>query len=203
AVQAAITSTKVWLQYCSSFHAKGFRVKYLRGTSSNHLNKDYAACKPLYSAVRMRNWEKAREIINTGEFSWIDKLNSNGYTPLHLAVGAFKDIQVATDILKEINPEVLATTVDITGMTPAHHAATAGNVDGLKMMADYNPACLFISDDEDLFPIHRAFMIPHINTFLYLFNQMKSYRFEFDKIFEGRSGSVLLGHVIDEGLMGK
>ncbi|GJY71525.1 ankyrin repeat family protein [Tanacetum coccineum] len=103
-------------------------------TSSNHLNK---VCKPLYSAIRGRNWEKAREIINTGEFSWIDKLNSYGHTPLHLAVGAFKDIQVATDILKEINPEVLATTLDIIGMTPAHHGSDCfGNV-AYELIKDY------------------------------------------------------------------
>ncbi|GJY47614.1 ankyrin repeat family protein [Tanacetum coccineum] len=77
-----------------------------------------------------------------------------GETSLHLAVGEFKDIEVAKDILKGIKPDLLETMYDSHGMNPAHHAAAlVGNTEALKIMVDYNPKCLHIRDQKDYLPI--------------------------------------------------
>nr|GFB95156.1 ankyrin repeat family protein [Tanacetum cinerariifolium] len=124
-----------------------------------------------------------------------------GETSLHLAVGEFKDIEVAKDILKGIKPDLLETMVDMNGMNPAHHAALVGNTEALKIMVDYNPKCLHIRDQKDYLPIGLALRAPHINTFLYLFKQTKTRKSDYDKMCEGGRGYQLLGRVIDQGLI--
>nr|GEZ54320.1 ankyrin repeat family protein [Tanacetum cinerariifolium] len=112
----------------------------------------------IYKAILEQKWKKVREFVNTGEIAWTDKVSVYGETSLHLAVGEFKDIEVAKDILKGIRPDLLVTMVDNPyGMNPAHHAALAGNTEALKIMVDCNPDCVHIPDDRYYLPI-----VPHI-----------------------------------------
>ncbi|GJW10009.1 ankyrin repeat family protein [Tanacetum coccineum] len=155
----------------------------------------------IYKAILEQNWKKVREFVNTGEIAWTDIVSFYGETSLHLAVGEFKDIEVAKDILKGIKPDLLETMVDTNGMNPAHHAALVGNTEALKIMVDYNPKCLHIRDQKDYLPIGLALRALHINTFLYLFKQTKTRKSDYDKMCEGGRGYQLLGHVIDQGLI--
>nr|GEZ26930.1 hypothetical protein [Tanacetum cinerariifolium] len=154
-----------------------------------------------YKAILEQNWKKVREFVNTGEIAWTDKVNLYGETSLHLAVGEYKDIEVAKDILKYINPHLLLTMVDENGMSPAHHAALVGNTEALKIIADYNPDCLHIPDHRGYLPIGLALIVPNIITFLYLFKQTKTRTSDYDKMCEGGRGYEVLGRVIDEGLI--
>ncbi|GJR45345.1 ankyrin repeat family protein [Tanacetum coccineum] len=150
----------------------------------------------------VQNWKKAREFVNTGEIAWTDKVSVYGETSLHLAVGEFKDIEVAKDILKGIRPGLLITMADNPyRMNPAHHAALASNTEALKIMVDCNPDCVHIPDDRYYLPIGLALIVPHINTFLYLFEQTKTRKSDYDKMCEGGRGCELLDRVIDEGLI--
>ncbi|PWA83261.1 ankyrin repeat family protein [Artemisia annua] len=168
---------------------------------SPHGRKDDSVERSLMEAIMDDDWVKAREIVNTEEITWTSKLDGASLTAVHLAVGEYKDIEAAKDILMEINPELLVTMVDNDGLIPAHYAALYGNTECLEIMVHYNPECLFILNDDDSLPIHYTFAIPSIDTFLYLFKQMKSDKYKYDKFFGSASGHKLLRYVIDEGLM--
>ena len=144
---------------------------------------------------------KAREMVNTGEVTWTSKLNDNGDTALHFAVAGYADIQVVREILREINKELLVTTVDNQGQTIAHTAACYGNTEALKIILDFNPKCLFIPDNHGLLAIECALILQAIKTFLYLFKQMESYKAKLEIFLRGH-GFFLLGQLIDVGLIG-
>ncbi|PWA71150.1 ankyrin repeat family protein [Artemisia annua] len=163
--------------------------------------KDDKVENRLIKAIRKDDWMKAREIVNTQGVTWTSKLDDDGNTALHFAVSRYKDNEVVRDILKEINSELLATTVNIAGFNPAHHAAAFGNTEALKIMLDSNPKCLYTPDNYDLLAIHYALAIPAIETFLYFFNKMKSCETEYDKLFRGMRGINLLHQVLDTGLI--
>nr|GEZ89639.1 hypothetical protein [Tanacetum cinerariifolium] len=153
-------------------------------------------------AIRKGDWVKAREIFNDEEVTWTSKLDDEGNTAFHFAVGEYKNLEVVRDILMWINSELLVTTVNDDGMNPVHTAALFGNIEALKIMLDSNPKCLFVPNEywDDL-AIKYALKIPSIETFQYLFKKMQSYKDEFDKFLRGTSGHELLGQVIDTGLI--
>ncbi|GJT34828.1 ankyrin repeat family protein [Tanacetum coccineum] len=165
--------------------------------------KDNKVERRLMKAIRKNDWVKAREIVNTKEVTWTSKLDDHGYTAFHFAVGEFKDNEVVTDIVSALrsNLELLETTVNNDGMNPVQVAALYGNTEALKIMFDSNPKCLFIPNNGGYFAINFAFVTSTIETFQYLFNQMKSYKDEFDKVLIGESGLWLLAQVIDKGLI--
>ncbi|GKD06600.1 ankyrin repeat family protein, partial [Tanacetum coccineum] len=162
---------------------------------------DDTAKNRLIKAIRKNDWVKAREIVNTKEVTWTSKLDDEGNTALHFAVGLYKDNEVVRDILMRINCELLVTTVDNNGANAAHIAALFGNTEALKIMLDSNPKCLFILDNFGLLAIHYPLTVSMIKTFLYLFKQMKSYKVEFDIFLRGQNGLTLLCQAIDKGLI--
>ncbi|GJS25417.1 ankyrin repeat family protein [Tanacetum coccineum] len=164
--------------------------------------EDDTAKNRLIKAIRKNDWVKAREIVNTKEVTWTSKLDDEGNTALHFAVGLYKDNEVVRDILMRINCELLVTTVDNNGANAAHIAALFGNTEALKIMLDSNPKCLFILDNFGLLAIHYPLTVSMIKTFLYLFKQMKSYKVEFDIFLRGQNGLTLLCQAIDKGLIG-
>ncbi|GKA52231.1 ankyrin repeat family protein [Tanacetum coccineum] len=173
----------------------------IKEESSPHGRKDDTAKNRLIKAIRKNDWVKAREIVNTKEVTWTSKLDDEGNTALHFAVGLYKDNEVVRDILMRINCELLITTVDNNGANAAHIAALFGNTEALKIMLDSNPKCLFILDNFGLLAIHYPLTVSMIKTFLYLFKQMKSYKVEFDIFLRGQNGLTLLCQAIDKGLI--
>nr|GEY50841.1 RNA-directed DNA polymerase, eukaryota [Tanacetum cinerariifolium] len=151
----------------------------------------------IMKAIQKGDWVKAREIVNTEKVTWTSKLDDEGNTAFHFAVGEYKNIEVVRDIMR-INSELLETTVNYNGMNPVHTAARFGNTEALKIMLDYNPICLFIPD---YLAIKYALKIPSIETFQYLFKKMQSYKDEFDTFLKDQSAFMLLGKVIDTGLI--
>ena len=100
-----------------------------------------------------------------------------------------------------IDSELLVTTVNNEGETPANYAAVFGNTEALKIILDFNPKCLLVPADDGYLPIHIALMCSAIKTFFYLFKQMKSSKVEYD-IFLKAYGLKLLRLVIETGLIG-
>ncbi|GKC60293.1 ankyrin repeat family protein, partial [Tanacetum coccineum] len=153
-------------------------------------------------AIRKHDWVKARVIVNTKEVTWTSKLDYQDNTAFHFAVGEFEDNEVVRDIVLGINSELLLTTVNIDGATPAHTAAAYGNTEALKIMLKSNKKCLFGPHDyRDDLAINYAIDFPAIETFQYLFKQMKSCKDEYHKFLKGKSALRLLGQVIDRGLI--
>ncbi|PWA65999.1 ankyrin repeat-containing domain, PGG domain, Gag-polypeptide of LTR copia-type [Artemisia annua] len=189
-------SWKTKLPLCVTRVAKAVVIE-----GAEHGREDDSVEKRLIKAIRKNDWVKAREIVNTGEVTWTSKLNEEGVTALHFAVGPHNDNEVVRDIVMGINKELLVTTVDNYGGTPVHAAALYGDTEALKIMLDFNPNCLFTLDDDGDLPIHHTLITVEIKTFLYLFKQMKSYKVEYDKLFSGTPGINLLHKVIDKGII--
>ncbi|GKG48977.1 hypothetical protein Tco_0513124, partial [Tanacetum coccineum] len=76
--------------------------------------------KRLMDAILKGDWVKAQEIVNTKEVTWTSKLDDDGNTAFHFAVGRHKDNEVLRNILMGISSELLETTINVFGLNPMH-----------------------------------------------------------------------------------
>ncbi|GJR23294.1 reverse transcriptase domain-containing protein [Tanacetum coccineum] len=115
----------------------------------------------------------------------------------------YEDNEVVRDILKEINSNLITTTVKTHGANPVHTAARFGNLEALEMMVDSNPDCLFFLDKDGKLAIDYAHDVSELETFIYLFKQMKSSRVKFDTLLREGYSLKLLGQAIGTELIGE
>ncbi|PWA53839.1 ankyrin repeat-containing domain, PGG domain, Gag-polypeptide of LTR copia-type [Artemisia annua] len=147
--------------------------------------KDARVENILIKAIRKGDWVKAREIVNTEKVTWT----------LHFAVSRYKDNEIVKDIMMGINIEL---PINNNGENPVQTAAAFGNTEALKIMLASYPKYLFTPDKNNLLAIHYSL---NNKTILYLFNQMKNHKVEYDKFLRDMQGFELLSQVIERGLI--
>ncbi|KAI3827107.1 hypothetical protein L1987_01171 [Smallanthus sonchifolius] len=156
---------------------------------------------PLYRAIQIGDWKKAQEFFNDDKDALIDKLNIEGSTTLHIAIGNPQNTWFLGKLLDLIDPESLPTLVNSSQENALHHAAILGNTIAAKKLVDKNPLLLFAVDNKKYLPIHRAIFESHKTTVLYLLQMCKqhiglSQKDGYHNPFQGANGAMLLGDSI-------
>lgn len=163
---------------------------------------------PLCRAIRMGEWEEAEKIFNDDKNALTGKINSNGDTSLHIAVGDPKDIWFLEKLLLKIDPELITTMLNNKDQTALHHAAILDNSKAAMKLVEKNPCLLFIVDRQNNLPIQKAIFNSHETTFLYLLQacieniglaKIEGYH----NPFEGAKGVYLLNNAILSGFLGE
>ncbi|KAI3740571.1 hypothetical protein L2E82_31039 [Cichorium intybus] len=137
--------------------------------------KDQAEYLALYRATLNGEWEQAQYFFNKDKDTLMAKLNDDNDTPLHVAIGTCKNIKFVENLLKEITPESLPNLVTTRKSNPLHYAAFVGNTMAAEMLVNKNPKLLFIADKGKCFPINRAILSSHTETFRYLLKATKDH----------------------------
>nr|XP_043636745.1 uncharacterized protein LOC122607771 isoform X2 [Erigeron canadensis] len=160
---------------------------------------------PLHRAIIRGDWDKAQEFFNNDRAALTAKVNTEGDSPLHLAITTCQNIQFVENLLMEINPASLPSLVSYNqGVSVLHCAAIVGNTKAAKMLVEKNPCLLFVVDELGYLPILRAIHNNHKITVLYLLEACKIY-IDLSQIdgyqnpFEGEHGSWILGGLINLG----
>ncbi|KAK1419707.1 hypothetical protein QVD17_28981 [Tagetes erecta] len=156
---------------------------------------------PLCRAIRMGEWEKAEAFFNDDKNALTDKINSNGDTSLHIAVGDPKDIWFLEKLLEKIDPKLITTMLNNKDQTALHHAAILDNTKAAIKLVEKNPCVLFIVDRQNHLPIQKAIFNSHKTTFLYLLHACKQHIHLTQKEghhnpFEGVKGVYILNNAI-------
>ncbi|MFS7908871.1 putative ankyrin repeat-containing domain, PGG domain, ankyrin repeat-containing domain superfamily [Helianthus anomalus] len=167
---------------------------------------DFGEYVPLCRAIINGDWEKAQEFLNNDKDALIGKINTFGYTTLHVAIGDPKNIWILEKLLEQINPESLPTLVNNRQRNALHHAATHDNYLAAKMLVEKNPDLLFRGNDDNDLPIDSAIISSHKTTFLYLLKVCKQHIGLSKKDgnhdpFEGQKGVFLLNETILAGFL--
>jgi ankyrin repeat protein len=100
---------------------------------------------PLFCAIRRRNIELVKVLIEKGANVNAQIVNMDGLTPLHSAV-MVKSLKIL-QILLENGADVTAS-CNIYNQTPVHVAAKLGYLDLFTTMTEYNPDVLLETNDE-------------------------------------------------------
>ncbi|KAI3827106.1 hypothetical protein L1987_01170 [Smallanthus sonchifolius] len=175
-------------------------------SSSSAINKGEDEYVPLCRAIQIGDWKKAQEFFNDDKDALIDKLNIEGSTTLHLAIGNPQNTWFLGKLLDLIDPESLPTLVNNSQENALHHAALLGNTIAAKKLVDKNPLLLFAVDNKKYLPIHRAIFEYHKTTVLYLLQMCKqhiglSQKDGYHNPFQGANGAMLLGDSILSGFL--
>ncbi|KAI3827112.1 hypothetical protein L1987_01176 [Smallanthus sonchifolius] len=161
---------------------------------------------PLCRAIQIGDWKKAQEFFNDDKDALIDKLNIEGSTTLHIAIGNPQNTWFLGKLLDLIDPESLPTLVNNSQENALNHAAILGNTIAAKKLVDKNPLLLFAVDNKKYLPIHRAIFESHKTTVLYLLQMCKqhiglSQKDGYHNPFQGANGAMLLGDSILSGFL--
>ncbi|KAD3337815.1 hypothetical protein E3N88_33336 [Mikania micrantha] len=173
----------------------------------NARRKDRDEYIPLCRAIQMGDWEKAQEFLDHDEDALTDKLNDEGNTALHLAIGNPQNIRILENLLERINPDSLPALLNFCDQNALHYAAILDNTVAAKKLVDRNPHLLFVVYFMNpCLPVERAVMNSHKTTFLYLLQMCKhhiglSQKDGYHNPFEGERGSSLLCGTISAGFL--
>ncbi|KAL8268576.1 hypothetical protein R6Q59_002376 [Mikania micrantha] len=164
-----------------------------------------------FHCVELFKWVIGRKLKNFStkdEDALTDKLNDEGNTALHLAIGNPQNTWVLENLLDRINPESLPTLLNDYHQNALHYAAMLDNTIAAKKLVDRNPHLLFVVYHMNhLLPVERAVMNSQRTTFVYLLQMCKyhiglSQKDGCHNPFEGEHGSRLLGDTILAGFFG-
>ncbi|KAD3337862.1 hypothetical protein E3N88_33383 [Mikania micrantha] len=162
---------------------------------------------PLCRAIQMGDWEKAQEFFDQDEDALTDKLDYNGSTALHLAIGNPQNIRILENLLERINPDSLPALLNDDDQNALYYAAMLDNTVAAKKLVDRNPHLLFVVHHKNrLLPVERAVGNSHRTTFVYLLQMCKhhiglSQKDGYHNPFEGERGSRFLCGTIMAGFL--
>ncbi|KAD3337860.1 hypothetical protein E3N88_33381 [Mikania micrantha] len=173
----------------------------------NARRKDREKYIPLCRAIQMGDWEKAQEFFDQDEDALTDKLDYNGSTALHLAIGNPQNIRILENLLERINPDSLPALLNDDDQNALYYAAMLDNTVAAKKLVDRNPHLLFVVHHKNrLLPVERAVGNSHRTTFVYLLQMCKhhiglSQKDGYHNPFEGERGSRFLCGTIMAGFL--
>ncbi|KAI3805449.1 hypothetical protein L1987_27842 [Smallanthus sonchifolius] len=96
-----------------------------------------------------------------------EKINSNGDTLLHIAVGISRNYLIST-ILGNISYNELTEMKNWDGSTVLHIAAIVGNIEAAELLVNKNETLLHILDNKGQTPLDKAYENMHLDTIAYL-----------------------------------
>nr|XP_043611817.1 uncharacterized protein LOC122583484 [Erigeron canadensis] len=174
-------------------------------TSTN--NRDVAEYLPLCKAIARGNWEEANEFFSQDPDALTAILDISEYRALHLAIERTHNLRFVQNLLDRIDPDLLPTLVDQDARNPLHYAAVVGNIDAGMMLVEKNPHLLFMYDNNDHLPIHRALFVSNAIMAQRLFEaSIENIGFCDEQQgchspFEGSNGAVILYKAISVGFL--
>lgn len=107
-------------------------AKYLIGRGLDINSVDKKGNTPLHYALSFSNFEMATVLIEAG--ANLSQRNSNGYSPLHLAIQSHSPIDMIKILLlkgADVNIK------DLDGSTPLHEAVINGDMSVIEILIDY------------------------------------------------------------------
>lgn len=120
---------------------------------------------PLFCAIRRRNIEMVKVLLDKGANVNAKVVNMDGITPLHSAV-MVKSLEIVQILLE--NGADLTVCCNIYNRTPVHVAAKLGCLNIFRIMFTYNDGILETSDEKGNRPIDLAASKGHVSVVKWL-----------------------------------
>ncbi|XP_058191698.1 uncharacterized protein LOC131308721 isoform X2 [Rhododendron vialii] len=123
---------------------------------------------PLVKAVLSGDWESAKRFFDQDPTAVTARITEMMETALHILVGTGKYIHFVENLVGLIPAEALPALTDDGGRTALHIAAWVGNTEAARVLVQQHPRLLYVRDNTNWLPIHRAAINARRDTLSYL-----------------------------------
>lgn len=123
---------------------------------------------PLVKAILRGDWESAKRFFDQDPAAVTARITEMMETALHIVVGTGKYIHFVENLVGLIPAESLPALTDDGGRTALHIAAWVGNTEAARVLVQQQPRLLYVRDNTNWLPIHRAAINARRDTLSYL-----------------------------------
>ncbi|XP_073033542.1 uncharacterized protein [Primulina eburnea] len=179
------SSREVWLELEKLFKSDDNEIQ-----TSSSSGTDFHRYLPLHRAILRGDWKEGKKFLDKDEDAITACINDSSETALHVAVETGKSNDFVRKLLEYPMPNEAMLSKDSTGDTALHTAALAGNKEAAILLVNKKPDLLYITNDNNLLPIHLAGRNSHKDTLTYLISVSK--KEVQNSPFVGKLGALLL-----------